>query len=48
MKTLFIVYMFSQRMVYSANIGVIIDDSFLEANRDIVIYLCNEEWTQEL
>ena len=33
---------------YSANIGGIIDDSLLEANRAIVIYLCNGEWTHEL
>ena len=33
---------------YSANIGGIIDDSLLEANRAIVIYLRNGEWTHEL
>ena len=33
---------------YFANIGGIIDDSFLEANRAIVIYFCNEERTHEL
>ena len=32
---------------YSANIGGIIDDSLLEVNRAIVIYLCNGEWTHE-
>ena len=30
-----------------ANIGGIIDDSLLEANRAIVIYFCNREWTHE-
>ena len=30
-------------MVYSANIGGIIDDSILEENRAIVIYLRNGE-----
>ena len=33
---------------YSANIGGIVDDSLLEANRAIVIYLGNGEWTHEL
>ena len=33
---------------YSANIGVIADDSLLEANCAIVIYLSNEEWNHEL
>ena len=33
---------------YSANIGGIIDDSLLEANYDIVIYLRNGECTHEL
>ena len=33
---------------YSANIGGIVDDSLLEANRAIVIYLRNGEWTHEL
>ena len=32
---------------YSANIGGIIDDSLLESNRAIVIYLRNGEWTHE-
>ena len=32
---------------YSANIGGIVDDSLLEANRAIVIYLSNGEWTHE-
>ena len=32
---------------YSANIGGIFDDSLLEANRAIVIYLRNGEWTHE-
>ena len=32
---------------YSANIGGIIDDFLLEANRAIVIYLCNAEWNHE-
>ena len=32
---------------YSAIIGVIIDDSLLEVNRAIVIYLRNEERTHE-
>ena len=33
---------------YSVNIGGIIDDSLLEANRVIVIYLFNGEWNDEL
>ena len=33
---------------YSANIGGIVDDSLLEANRAIDIYLRNGEWTHEL
>ena len=33
---------------YSANIGGIIDDSLLEANHAIAIYLRNGEWTHEL
>ena len=33
---------------YSENIGGIIDDSLLEANRSIFIYLCNGERTHEL
>ena len=33
---------------YSANIGGIVDDSLLEANCAIVIYLRNGEWTHEL
>ena len=33
---------------YYANIGGIIDDYFLEANRAIVIYFCNGEWNHEL
>ena len=33
---------------YSANIGGIIDNSLLEANRAIVIYLRDGEWTHEL
>ena len=32
---------------YSVNIGGIIDDSHLEVNRAIVIYLRNGEWTHE-
>ena len=32
---------------YSANIDGIVYDSFLEANRAIVIYFCNREWTHE-
>ena len=32
---------------YSENIGGIIDDSLCEANRVIVIYLRNGEWTYE-
>ena len=32
---------------YSANIGGIIDDSFLEENLAIIIYLCNGELTHE-
>ena len=32
---------------YSKNIGGIIDDSLLEENRAIVIYLRNGEWTHE-
>ena len=35
-------------MVYSANIGGIIVDSFLEAKHAIFIYFCNEERTHEL
>ena len=41
------ILLFSQRMVYSANIGGIIDDSLLEAKRAIVLYLRNGEWTHE-
>ena len=33
---------------YSDNIGGIIDDSLLEENRAIVIYLRNGEWNHEL
>ena len=33
---------------YSANIGGIVDDSLLEANRAIVIYFRNREWNHEL
>ena len=33
---------------YSANIDGIVDDPLLEANRAIVIYLRNMEWTHEL
>ena len=33
---------------YSANIDGIVDDYLLEANRAIVIYLRNGEWTHEL
>ena len=33
---------------YSANIGGIIDDSLLEANPAIVIYLLNGEWIHGL
>ena len=33
---------------YSASIGGIIDDYLLEANRAIVIYLCNGKCTHEL
>ena len=32
---------------YSANIDGIVDDSLLEANRAIVIYFRNWEWTHE-
>ena len=32
---------------YSANIDGIVDDSLLESNRAIVIYLRNGEWTHE-
>ena len=32
---------------YSANIDGIVDDSLLEANRAIVIYLRNGEWNHE-
>ena len=32
---------------YSANIGGIVDDYLLVANRAIVIYLRNGEWTHE-
>ena len=45
-KTLFICLV--EEWFYSANIGGIIDDSLLEANRAIVIYLRNGEWTHEL
>ena len=44
-KTLFCLV---EEWFYSANIGGIVDDSFLEANRAIVIYLRNGEWTHEL
>ena len=37
----------SEEWFNSANIGGIVDDSLLEANRAIVIYLCNGEWTHE-
>ena len=40
-------YVLVEEWFYSANIGGIIDDSFLKANRSIVIYLCNEEVTHE-
>ena len=33
---------------YSTNIGEVIDDSLLEANRAIVVFLHNGEWTHEL
>ena len=33
---------------YSMNIGGIIGDSVLEANRAFVIYLRNGEWTHKL
>ena len=32
---------------YYENIDGIVDDSPLEANRAIVIYFCNREWTHE-
>ena len=32
---------------YSPNVDGIVNDSFLEANRAIVIYFCNREWTHE-
>ena len=41
-------YVLVKEWFYSGNIGGIIDDYFLKANRAIVIYLCNEEGTQEL
>ena len=34
-----------EELFYYANIGGIIDDSLLEANRVIFIYLRNREWT---
>ena len=37
-----------EEWVYSANIGGIINDFLLEANRAIVIYLFYGEWTHEL
>ena len=40
-------YVLVEEWFYFANIGGIIDDSFLKANRAIVIYLCNEEGTHE-
>ena len=36
-----------EELFYSADTGGIIDDSLLEANRAIVIYLRNGEWTHE-
>ena len=36
-----------EELFYSANIGGIIDDSLLEANGVIVVYLRNGEWTHE-
>ena len=40
-------YVLVEKYFYSANVGGIIDDSFLEANCAIVIYLYNEERTHE-
>ena len=34
-------YVLVEEWFYSTNIGGIIDDCFLKANRAIVIYLCN-------
>ena len=33
---------------YSTNIDAIVDDFLLEANRAIIMYLRNGEWTHEL
>ena len=41
-------YFLDKEWFYSVNIGDIIDDSLLEANRAIVVYWCNVEWTHEL
>ena len=41
-------YCLVEEWFYSANIGDVIDDSLLEANSVIVIYLRNGEWTHEL
>ena len=40
-------YVLVKEWFYSANIGGIVDDSFLKVNRSIVIYLCNEEVTHK-
>ena len=42
------VYVLDEEWFYSENIGSIIDDSFVEANRAIVIHFCNGECTHEL
>ena len=48
-KTLFMscVYVLVKEWFYSANIGVITDDYFVEANCVIVVNLCNGERTHE-
>ena len=40
-------YVLVKELFYSTNIGGIIDDSFLKANRAIGIFFCNEEGTHE-
>ena len=40
-------YYIVKKLFYSPNIDGIVDDSLLEANRAIVIYLSNGEWTHE-
>ena len=47
LKLLLLFMCLVEEWFYSAIIGGIIDDSLLEANRDIVIYLHNRECTHE-